>query len=115
MVVQSVGIDISLLLDGLSKRQLVELDACVHCTECVKWCPVTQVEEDYANTPMDKIAVLKSFVQRTRGPLRFLRKGVSEEELKLFADQVYRCTTCGRCGVVCPVGIDCQELWPAVR
>jgi heterodisulfide reductase subunit D len=110
-----VGVDVNGLIGELSKRQLVELDACVHCTECAKWCPVTQVEEDYANTPMDKIAVLKSFVQRTKGPLRFFKNEVTEEELTLFADQVYRCSTCGRCGVVCPVGINCQELWPTVR
>jgi heterodisulfide reductase subunit D len=110
-----VGVDVNGLIGELSKRQLVELDACVHCTECAQWCPVTEVEEDYANTPMDKIAVLKSIVQRTKGPLRFLKKKVTEEELSVFADQVYRCSTCGRCGVVCPVGINCQELWPAVR
>lgn len=110
-----MGEDISKLFKEFKKRQLVELDACVHCTECVKWCPVTQVEEDYANTPMDKIAALKSIIQRTRGPLRHLRVEVKKEELRSLADKVWRCTTCGRCGVVCPVGIDCQELWPAVR
>jgi heterodisulfide reductase subunit D len=99
----------------LSKRQLVEIDACVHCSECVKWCPVTTVEKDYTNTPMDKIAVLKSIIQRSHGPLRFLRGDVKAGELEELADQVYRCSTCGRCGVVCPVSINCQELWPAVR
>ncbi len=110
-----MGVDVSPLLRELSKRQLVELDACVHCSECAQWCPVTLVEEDYTNTPMDKIAFLKSLVQRTKGPFRFLKREVSRDELEVFADQVYRCTTCGRCGVVCPVGVDCQELWPAVR
>jgi heterodisulfide reductase subunit D len=93
----------------------VELDSCVHCGECVKWCPVTTVEEDYENTPMDKIALLKSLVQRSQGPFSFLRKEIAPEELEKLADESYRCTTCGRCGVVCPVGINCQELWPAVR
>ncbi|MFQ5801098.1 MAG: 4Fe-4S dicluster domain-containing protein, partial [Candidatus Hydrothermarchaeales archaeon] len=64
---------------------------------------------------MDKIALLKSIIQRSRGPFRFLRSSVKKEELELLADEVYRCSTCGRCGVVCPVGINCQELWPAVR
>jgi len=110
-----VGSDPGEVIKYLKKHQLVELDACVHCAECVKWCPVTTIEQDLKNTPMDKIAVLKSIVQRTKGPLKHIRGGVSEEELKVFADQIWRCTTCGRCGVVCPVGINCQELWPAVR
>jgi heterodisulfide reductase subunit D len=107
--------DISPLIRSLSKRQLVELDSCVHCGECVKWCPVTTVEEDYENTPMDKIALLKSLVQRSQGPFSFLRKEIDPAELEKLADEVYRCSTCGRCGVVCPVGINCAELWPAVR
>ncbi len=110
-----MGAEIEQLIGELSKRQLVEIDACVHCTECAKWCPVTIVEDDLGNTPMDKIAFLRRLVQSTKGPFKFLRKPVKKEEMEVFADQVYRCTSCGRCGVVCPVGINCQELWPAVR
>lgn len=100
----------------LSKRQLIELDACTRCGECVKWCPVTEASQNYANTPMDKITTYRSFIQAVHGlKARLFKPRIDEEELRTFAEEVYKCTTCGRCGVVCPVGIHCQELWPSIR
>lgn len=105
------------LISKLSKRQLIELDACTRCGICVEWCPVVSASKDYKNTPMDKIGEYRKFVQRQHGLLArlFGARGVEEEELKRFADELYKCTTCGRCGAVCSVGIHCQELWPDVR
>ncbi len=105
------------LIDNLSKRQLVELDACTRCGLCVEWCPVVVATDDYQNNPMDKIELLKSFIQRKHGlRAKILGPGViKNEELERFADELYKCTSCGRCGAVCPVGIHCQELWVDVR
>jgi len=115
MEAQAVTVKIEALFEELTPLQLVELDACVHCGECVKWCPATAVEDDLKNTPMDKIALLRRIVQRGSGPLGFLKRGLHDEDIQKLAEEIYRCSTCGRCGVVCPVGINCQELWPAVR
>lgn len=104
------------LIDNLSKRQLIELDACTRCGLCVDWCPVVSVTEDYMNTPMEKIQVYKDFIQRAHGlRAKLLGPRVDGEELDKFADSLYKCTSCGRCGAVCPVGIHCQELWVDVR
>lgn len=66
---------------------------------------------------MDKIREYKNFIQRTHGlKARLLGPGkISDWELERFADELYKCTTCGRCGAVCPVGIHCQEFWVDVR
>jgi heterodisulfide reductase subunit D len=37
------------------------------------------------------------------------------EELRAFSDTVFRCTLCGNCRQVCPVGIDLTQLWHSVR
>jgi heterodisulfide reductase subunit D len=104
------------LIGDLSKRQLIELDACTRCGLCVEWCPVVSVTEDYVNTPMEKIRQYKSFIQRAHGlRARLLGAEVDLEELGKLAEKLYNCTTCGRCGAVCPVGIHCQELWAEVR
>ncbi len=104
------------LIDNLSKRQLIELDACTRCGLCVDWCPVVSATEDYMNTPMEKIQLYKDFIQRAHGlRAKLLGPRVDWEELGKFADSLYKCTSCGRCGAVCPVGIHCQELWVDVR
>lgn len=104
------------LVDQLTKRQLVELDACTHCGICVDWCPAYSLTSGQ-NTPMDKLATYRNFVQKTHGlgAKIFGSAGIDEKELQAFSDDLYDCTSCGRCGVVCPVGIHCQELWPNVR
>lgn len=104
------------LLSKLSKRQLIELDACTRCQRCIEWCPVVSATEDYTNTPMEKIRKYKSFIQSLHGlKSHLLGPKIDEEELQKFASQLYDCTTCGRCSVVCPVGIRCQELWVDIR
>lgn len=105
------------LISKLSKRQLVELDACMRCGICVEWCPAVSASKDYKNTPMDKIGTYRKFVQAQHGLLAklFGARGVEEEELKRFADDLYKSTTCGRCGAVCSAGIHCQELWTDIR
>jgi heterodisulfide reductase subunit D len=34
-----------IVVDNLSPRQIIELDACSRCGECVQWCPVYNEDE----------------------------------------------------------------------
>ena len=104
-------------LSHYSVKQLVELDACTRCGECVKWCPTYAEKDEEPLQPAEKIRRMRSFIgaqygfrARLLGP-----KLPTEETLAEFSGGVYDCTLCGRCKVVCPVKIDTRPLWIAMR
>lgn len=102
---------------GLSKRQLIELDACTRCGACLTQCPVQDATGDTSISPPDKIALFRSMIQRTKGfQAKFMGPAhISEDELKHLSRSLYECTTCGRCGEMCEAGIFSQRLWPFLR
>ena len=104
-------------LTNFSPKQLLEIDACTRCGECLRICPVYSQREDEGINPRGKIQTMKKFIRsqyglwtRTFGP-----KKLKEEDLKKFSEMVYRCTVCGECQVACPVSIDSKGLWLALR
>ncbi len=101
----------------LSAGQLVELDACTRCGECLKYCPVQEVTSDKSISPPEKIRLFREFIAGTEGlKSRFFGAGrIDQRLLEDFAKAVYECTTCGACGQTCTVGIFTQRLWPMLR
>ena len=102
---------------GLSQIQLMELDACTQCGECLKFCPVQDVTGNPLVSPPEKIRLFREFIKATEGLKARLFKP-SEIDPKLLEDfvkAVFECTTCGACGENCPVGIFTQRLWPMLR
>ncbi len=102
-----------------SLRQLLELDACTRCGECVAWCPTfaEKMELDEI-TPLRKIERHRGFLKaQALGPFArlFGFRRATEEILSAFSEGTYDCTLCGRCAVVCPVNIDTRALWIAMR
>lgn len=99
-------------------RQLLELDSCTRCGECVKWCPTfTEVQRDEI-TPLDKLSRFRSFVKGEYGgwlARLFGHRPMTEEGLARLSRGTFDCTLCGRCHVVCPVRIDTRPLWIAMR
>lgn len=105
------------LSEGFTKLQLISLDACTRCYECLNWCPVYDVTEDESMTTPEKIRVFGNMVH-AEGGLKAKLLGpphIDPEALEKLSVALYTCTTCGVCGEVCPVGIHTQELWPAMR
>jgi len=102
---------------GLSKSQLIEIDACTRCGACLSECPIQDATGDTSISPPDKIAMFRSFLQRTKGLQAKLMgpPNIPEEELKHFSRALWECTTCGRCGEMCEAGIFSQRLWPFLR
>ena len=101
----------------LSARQILEIDACTQCGECLKHCPVQDVTGNPAVSPPEKIRMFREFIRVTDG-LKARLFGPGEMDRKLleyFTKAVYECTTCGACGQNCPVGIFTQRLWPMLR
>jgi heterodisulfide reductase subunit C/nitrate reductase gamma subunit len=90
-------------------RQLLELDACMHCGTCSVQCRVGVVFETLQNAnilPSEKIPSIKALVAG---------KKLSPEEIRSIQEGLHLCTNCYRCTVVCPAGINLQELWMTVR
>ncbi len=103
--------------EELSGRQLLEIDACTQCGECLKHCPVQEVTGNPAVSPPEKIRAFREFLRSTDG-LRARLFGPRAEDRRLLEDftrALFECTTCGACGQSCPVGIFTQRLWPALR
>ncbi|MHC1635996.1 MAG: (Fe-S)-binding protein [Candidatus Methanospirareceae archaeon] len=97
----------------INLRQLLELDACTRCGECVNLCPTYSVVNDKRVTPREKIQWFKRLIRSQYG-LRariFGPKPIKEEELREMAEKIYMCSTCAQCQVVCPSKIDTVELW----
>ncbi len=103
--------------EELSSKQILELDACTQCGECLKHCPVQDVTGKPSVSPPEKIRMFREFIRSTDG-LKATLFGPSEvdrKRLEDFTKAVYECTTCGACGQNCPVGIFTQRLWPMLR
>ncbi|MGE5172932.1 MAG: (Fe-S)-binding protein [Betaproteobacteria bacterium] len=103
--------------EELTPRQILEIDACTQCGECLKHCPVQDVTGNPTVSPPEKIRMFREFIRASEG-LKALLFGPGEVNRRLLEDftrAVYECTTCGACGQSCPVGIFTQRLWPMLR
>lgn len=94
--VEATGqIGVSRLAD-FSRRQLLELDACVSCGRCEDSCPAFEAGKPLSprNVVQDLVGVLNT-------------KGVAESVhgRPIAAETLWSCTTCGACADVCPLGI----------
>lgn len=95
--------------ENFKTKQMVELDACVHCGTCTSQCAVGIASFTRFNQrilPSEKMVPLRSLAQS---------KGFGQRELGELLEGVWLCTNCSRCKVVCPSGIDLQELWFEAR
>jgi heterodisulfide reductase subunit D len=100
-------------------RQIMEMEACTRCGECIPTCPTyAQGQNNEEIHPLQKIARVKTFWKADHlGWLArlFGIQPATEEDLQAHSQGTYSCTLCGRCHVVCPVQIDTRPLWIAMR
>jgi heterodisulfide reductase subunit D len=102
---------------NFSIRQLFEMDACTHCRLCADVCPAACAAMNGELSAVYRMKGLKrhlkakmSFFSRFLGP-----RPPSDEELKRYADTVFRCTLCSNCEEVCPLRIRLKDLWLSLR
>ncbi len=89
-------------------------DACVRCGECAEACHFFLSTKDPHFTPTYKLEPMRRAYARDKAPFSGLKKAiglapkpVTEEELVEWGPLVYdSCNMCGRCTLVCPMGID---------
>ncbi len=108
----------SINTENFTAVQLMEIDSCSRCGECVDWCPTYDAsEKDPGLAPRDKILRWRDYINKSYG-LRaklFGPKEINEEDIEQFKDDVYGCTTCGMCATVCESAINTVELWESMR
>jgi heterodisulfide reductase subunit D len=114
--------------------QLIELDACTRCGECLSWCPVYDQDAKEAIIPRRKVIDFLKIAKAQQGflakimrnekishPLKallgriFRYRKISKAEIDDFVQNLYECSTCGQCEVVCPAHIETVTLWEELR
>ena len=100
-----------------SIRQLLQIQACTNCQACADVCPAVAGSLDGKLSAVYRLTTLGRILKTRTGFWRKLCriKEPTREELRAFSDTVFRCTLCGNCRQVCPVGIDLTQLWHSVR
>ena len=105
-------------LANFTLRQMMELEACTRCGECIEACPTFSEAQNEEIHPLQKIQRTKSFWKADHlgllARLFGIRKATAED-LAAFSQGTYQCTLCARCHEVCPVCIDTRPLWISMR
>jgi heterodisulfide reductase subunit D len=99
-------------------RQIMEMEACTRCGECILVCPTYAESQSEEVHPLQKIARAKQFWKADHlGWLArlFGIRPATDEEMVAHSQGAYRCTLCARCHIVCPVQIDTRALWISMR
>lgn len=118
----------------LDIKRLIELDACTRCGECLSWCPVHDQDAREELIPRRKIMDFLKIARSQNGFLAGIMKSekigeslkkvikticgyqeVTQEQVNEFVYNLYECSTCGQCEVVCPAHIDTVNLWEELR
>ena len=100
----------------------IHMDSCIHCGMCAEACPFYVQTGDPKYTPIWKIEPFKQAYKREAGPfavfyrLLNLKHKVTTEQLRTWQELLYdSCTVCGRCSLMCPMGIDIATLVSQAR
>ena len=115
-------------------RRLIELDACTRCGECLTWCPVYDQDAKESIIPRAKVTDFLNIIRSQQGLIgRIVRsekgpdglkkligtvfgyKEVTDAQVQDFVRNLYECSTCGQCHIVCPAKIDTVNLWEDIR
>jgi Fe-S oxidoreductase len=89
----------------------LDLEACVSCGYCSEACHFYQSTQDPKYTPSRKLDLLRRVHQRETAAFapinRMFKPDITLNDLQEWQELVYdACTECGRCSMVCPMGIN---------
>lgn len=114
---QRVGIAMRNFVKDFGATAAVYMETCIHCGLCAEACHYYVQTDDPKYTPIWKLEPFKQAYKREYGPFSFfyrslgLKPKVTVEELQEWQELIYdSCTMCGRCTMVCPMGIDIATL-----
>ncbi|MBE7420293.1 MAG: (Fe-S)-binding protein [Ideonella sp.] len=108
--------------DGFGRTVALHLESCVRCGSCAQACHFHRVTGDAKYTPVHKLEPLRRAYQRQASPLAPLLRALglarapTIDELRRWQELLYdSCNLCGRCTLICPMGIDIAELVKQAR
>lgn len=100
----------------------LRLESCIHCGICADACHFYVSTEDPQYTPIWKVEPFKQAYKRESGPFALfyrmfgLKHEVTAAELEKWQHLLYdSCNLCGRCSLICPMGIDIAKLIQQAR
>ncbi len=102
----------------IGRDSAFQLEACVNCGQCAEACHFHLVTGDPRYTPIYKLRPMLKAYQRERAPFAALTRLLglappepTAQELAEWSELLYdSCNLCGRCTLVCPMGIDIAGL-----
>ena len=100
----------------------LRMESCIHCGMCADACHFYIATEDPKYTPIWKVEPFKQAYKRESGPFApiyralGLKKKVTTAELEQWQELLFdSCNLCGRCSLICPMGIDVAALIEQAR
>lgn len=100
-----------------SRGQLLAMEACTGCAACVEVCPAVKASGQGELSGLYRLDWRQRAGKACAGWLRMLFGNHPPDDAawKAFSETVYRCTLCGNCTEVCPVGIGLKDIWLNLR
>ncbi len=104
----------------IGAEQAGDMEACVHCGLCAEACHFRVMTGNPKYTPARKFELIRRYYRREKGPFKWLyqlfTRDITAQDLMDWQELVYdSCTTCGRCSMICPMGINIAELVTITR
>jgi Fe-S oxidoreductase len=104
----------------LDANMATYLETCLHCGMCAEVCHFYEATGEGKYTPIYKVEPLRRFYRRGVAPMGTLRKlimrDITAADLDEWQKLVYdSCTQCGRCDMICPMGIQISPMIGVMR
>jgi Fe-S oxidoreductase len=97
-------------IEKIDARVALDLESCIHCGMCAEACHFYEGTGEGKYAPINKLKLLRKVYRRELGPLRLVHRLLSRDltlaELEQWQELVFdSCTECGRCDMICPIGL----------
>ena len=91
----------------MTRTTATYLESCIRCGHCAEACHFYTTSHDPQYTPIWKLQPFQNF---------YKSKKITADQLRQWQELLYdSCTMCGRCTLVCPMGIDIAGLVAQAR
>jgi len=100
----------AVMLAKVDSRIAMELETCIRCGMCSEACHFFEATHDPKYTPIHKVDLVRTVYRRELSPLRWFNRlftrDITAKDLRDWQELLFNsCTECGRCDLMCPMGI----------